>query len=247
MTLDSWNSLFQTLSIVLLFLTFAVGAGAVITSRKIAVREQSRLANAEQGTAEANKKAAEAAEGTARAAADAAAANERTVKLELETAQQRERAAKAERELLEVQERIKPRRLTDLSRAQLIAALRQANPKGLVTVNCVLGDGEGFAFATQIDETLKAAGWPTTGVNQSVYGGGANPIGFGVLVHSAGHRATVRRCVAARLYSRGVATCGRGASCHTGRERCIADRQQAAITVKTGTDTIYLENRIERQ
>lgn len=185
MTLDSWNSLLQTSSVVLLFLTFAVGAGAVITSRKIALREQSRLANAEQGTAEANKKAAEAAEGTARAAADAAAANERTVRLELETAQQREKAAIAERALLEVQERIKPRRLTDANRVALIAALRQANPKGLVTVNCVLGDGEGFAFATQVDETLKAAGWTTTGVNQGVYAGGANPVGFGIVVHSA--------------------------------------------------------------
>lgn len=185
MMLDSWNSLFQTLSVVLLFLTFAVGAGAVITSRRIAMREQSRLASAERGTAEANKKAAEAAEGTARAAADAAAANERTVKLELETAQQRERAARAERELLELQERVKPRRLTDAGRVALVAALKQANPKGLVTVNCVLGDGEGFAFATQLDDALKAAGWPTTGVNQGVYGGGANPIGFGIVVHSA--------------------------------------------------------------
>ena len=185
MTLDSWNSLLQTASVALLFLTFAVGAGAVITSRKIAMREQSRLANAERSTAEANMKAAEAAEGTARAAADAAAANERTVRPELETAQQRERAANAERELLEVQERIRPRRLNEATRAALVAALRQANPKGLVTVNCVLGDGEGFAFATQVDEALKAAGWPTTGVNQGVYGGGANPVGFGVVVRSA--------------------------------------------------------------
>lgn len=185
MTLDSWNSVLQTLSIILLFLTFAVGAGAVMTSRKIAGREQERLAKAEQGTADANMKAAEASEGTAKAAADAAAANERTVKLELEAAQQREKAAKAERELLELQDRIKPRRLSEANRVALIRALRQANPKGLVTLNCVLGDGEGFAFATQIDDVLKAAGWTTTGVNQGVYGGGANPIGFGIVVHSA--------------------------------------------------------------
>ena len=173
------------MSVVLLFFTFAVGAGAVLTSRMIATREQSRLANAEQGTAEANKKAAEAAEGTAKAAADAAAANERTVRLELETALQRERAAKAERELLEVQERIKPRRLTDATRQALVGALTKANSKGLVTVNCVLGDGEGFAFATQLDEALRTAGWPTMGVNQGVYGSGSNPVGFGIVVRAS--------------------------------------------------------------
>lgn len=184
-TLDSWNSLLQTLSVALLFLTFAVGAGAVMTSRRIAAREQTRLVNAEQSTAEANRRAAEAAEGTARAAADAASAKERTVKLELEAAQQREKAANAERELFEVKNQIKPRRLDAVQRASLIVALSQANPKGLVTVNCVLGDGEGFAFASQIDDVLKAAGWPTTGVNQGVYAGGANPVGFGILVRSA--------------------------------------------------------------
>jgi len=87
--------------------------------------------------------------------------------------------------LLEVKNQIKPRRLTAEQRASLIGALRLANPKGLVTVNCVLGDGEGFAFASEIDDVLKAAGWPTTGVNQGVYAGGANPVGFGIVVRSA--------------------------------------------------------------
>jgi hypothetical protein len=185
MTLDSINSIFLVISIILLFLTFAVGASALITSHKIAVREHSRLAKAEQGTAEANKKAAEATERAAKAAADAAAANERTVKLEFETAQQREKAAKAERELLEVKERIKPRQLSGTNHAALVAALRRANPKGVVTLICVLGDGEGFAFATQLDETLKVAGWPTNGVSQVVYGGGANPVGIAIVVHSS--------------------------------------------------------------
>ena len=207
MTLDSWNSLLQTVSVILLFLTFAVGAGAVLTSKRIASREQTRLANAERGTAEANKRAAEASEGTAKAAADAAAANERTVKLELQAAQQRERAANAERELVELRERIKPRRLGEEAQRKLIAALRSATPKGLVNVTCVLGDGEGFAFAAQLDAALKAAGWSTTGVNQAAYAG-SNPIGFGIMVRSAATAPPFAAALQTAFATAGIAVSG---------------------------------------
>jgi hypothetical protein len=191
MTLDSWNSIFQAFTIILLFFTFLVGAGAVFTSRKIATREKMRLVNAEQSiaeadrkAAEANQKAAEAAKGTAIAVADASAAKERTVKLELETVQQREKTARAERELFELKEKIKPRQLTSANRLSLIAALALSNPKGLVTIECVSGDNEGIAYANQLNEALKTAGWPTTELRAPLQVGGSNPSGFGIVVHS---------------------------------------------------------------
>ena len=80
---------------------------------------------------------------------------------------------------------MKPRRLTDTESASLVNALRNASPKGQVEIVCVLGDGDGFAFASQIDTILKAAGWPTTGVSQAAFGPGGNPIGFGIMVRAA--------------------------------------------------------------
>lgn len=183
MTLEEWNTVFHVASAVLLGLTFAVGAAAVFTDQIIRKRHETRIASAQRDAAEANQKAAEAGEGTARALAETGAANERVVKVELEAAQQRERAARAEKDLLELQERIKPRRISADQRERLIAALRNL-PKGPVIVTCVLGDGEAIAFANQIVDSLKSAGWPVDGVNQVVYTPN-NPVGFFVRVRSA--------------------------------------------------------------
>jgi hypothetical protein len=190
-SLDSWNSFFESLAVVLLFVTFVISARALIASRRIRERERVRFAAAELKTAEANesaahanRKALEAAEGTAKATAVAAEANERAAKLELETARQKEKAAIAERQLLELQEKIRPRRLTEAAIRALSAAFRGASPKGLVTIQAVLGDGEGAAFANQLNDVLKAAGWSTSGVSLAAFVGGPNPTGVRIVVKS---------------------------------------------------------------
>jgi hypothetical protein len=160
MTLDSWNSLFQTLSVVLLALTLAVGAGAVITSQKMARRERTRVAEAERATAEANKQAAEAAQETARALADAAAARERAAALERDAAEQRARAAAAERALLQFQGRLAWRRLTPEQTSRLVAGLRDFAGSSIVIT--ALSDPEAGPLAEQIVNVLNMAGWRTT-------------------------------------------------------------------------------------
>jgi hypothetical protein len=49
-----------------------------------------------------------------------------------------------------------------------------------------MGDGEGYAFANDIDTVLKASGWTVEGggVSQAAYAGG-NPIGLGIIVRNA--------------------------------------------------------------
>jgi len=112
-------------------------------------------------------------------AADAKAAQQR---VEVEWAKQKERAAIAERELLELQERIKPRTISMAQRTRLMDILRQA-PKGPVSVTCVLGDGEGFALAREIEQVLTASGWRVEGgVTQGVFGP-RNPIGTALAIH----------------------------------------------------------------
>jgi hypothetical protein len=74
--------------------------------------------------------------------------------------------------------------------------LSAASPKGLVGVSCIRGDAEGGTLAEQIDEALKTAGWPTTGIAQATYEG-EKRTGLFVLVKSASaapaHAAVLQR------------------------------------------------------
>lgn len=100
-------------------------------------------------------------------------ANERTARLEVEAAAQRERAARAERELLELKKRLAPRTLSDAQAAALVSALA-GRPKGPVLIQHPSDDHEGSAFAHQIDDALKRAGWKSSVVLTigGVYGEG---------------------------------------------------------------------------
>ena len=109
---------------------------------------------------------------------------------------------------VKIEERIAPRRLANAQRSALVTALKQSSLKGLIDVVCVLGDGDGFAFATQLDEALKAAGWPTTGVNQAAFGGGANPVGFGIVVHAEASAPTYAAALQGAFKSAGMDIAG---------------------------------------
>jgi len=145
-------------------------------------RQQERAANAEHDAADAKTTAAKANERAQVLETDAVNAKAAQQRVETELAKQRESTAKAERSLLELQRHMQPRRISAEQRARLLAILTHG-PKGKVSINCVLGDGEGHTFANEIDAVLKASGWETTGVNQGVYSGG-NPVGFGIIVRS---------------------------------------------------------------
>lgn len=135
-----------------------------------------RSDTAEAGIAMAHTEAATAIQ----KAAEATAAQRR---VETDLAKQQEKTATAERDLLQLQRRMEPRRISAEQRARLVVLL-SSGPKGKVGIGCVLGDGEGQAFANDVDGVLKASGWETTGVSQGAYSGG-NPIGFGIIVRSA--------------------------------------------------------------
>ncbi|MGH9426258.1 MAG: hypothetical protein ACRD2L_08145, partial [Terriglobia bacterium] len=114
-------------------------------------------------------------------------------------AKQRQRAAEVEKKLFELQEKTKPRQISEAQRTRLTTLLSAASPKGVVGLGCVRGDAEGGTLAEQIDEVLKAAGWPTTGISQATYDGG-NPTGLFVLVKSAS-TAPARAAVLQRVFS----------------------------------------------
>src|SRR5262245_31940019 len=106
MSLQDWNTFFNFSSAVLLGLTFAIGAGAVITGHLVNQRQQERIARAQQGASDAAAKAAEAQKGADAANLAAAKAQAVTATLEIEAAKQREKATQAETALLELQARL---------------------------------------------------------------------------------------------------------------------------------------------
>lgn len=104
--------------------------------------------------------------------------------VEIELSKQQERTAIAERGLSDLKLALRPRRLSEIQQRQLILLL-SGTPKGPVSISCVIGDGEGQAFAMDIYRALRAAGWTIDGdgVTQAAYTG--DPVGLGLLVHSA--------------------------------------------------------------
>jgi len=162
MSLESWNTVLQFASAVLLGLTFAVGAGAILTSHILGKRQSERISTA---------------------ADTAAAANERSAKLELEAAVQREKAAQAELELAQLKEQQKGRHLTTEQRQQIVAALKKAG-KGPIEVVFSNGDGEARAFAQELHSVLVEAGWP---VAPNLTGDLITGVGVFIVVNDALH------------------------------------------------------------
>lgn len=101
-----------------------------------------------------------------------------------ELSKQKELTAKAEKDLFELRERMQPRRISAAQRARLVSILSHA-PKGKVFLICVLGDREGKTFANDINEVMKAAGWPgDDDLKQQIFSGGG-PVGIAIIVRDA--------------------------------------------------------------
>jgi hypothetical protein len=135
-TAEGWYPALQTVFIILLGLTFAVGVAAILTGLTVTRRQATNLVHAQREAAEAKGK---------------------TVALEVEAAKQREKAARAEKELAEFQRNVE-------SRAKH-AALRQAldalrgKPGGSAELLFQDHDPEAFSLSATLRSMLVAAGW----------------------------------------------------------------------------------------
>lgn len=86
--------------------------------------------------------------------------------------------------LEEVRRRQMPRTLTRVQRTRLIETLR-SGPRGVVAVECVMGDLEGYAFARELAGVFLATGWAIENnriVNRQFRG--ANPRGTNIVVRN---------------------------------------------------------------
>lgn len=118
-----------------------------------------------------------------KAASDAKSTQQR-VEIQLsetvtELEKQRERTAVAERALMELQERLKPRQLRGDDRVKFVSFL-QGKPKGKWRVEWPSNDVEAEAFASEIIESLMAAGWPEPRQTAAI---GLTRVGLAVLVN----------------------------------------------------------------
>lgn len=66
-----------------------------------------------------------------------------------------------------------PARKVTLDLAARMKAILARHRSAKVTLTCIMGDQEGFQFATQLKEILNSAGWEVNGVNQAIY---TNPL-----------------------------------------------------------------------
>src|SRR5437016_6915055 len=102
MDVEWWKSFFEIGGVALLFLTFAFGAGFMITGKVVNDRQSEQLRKFEANLTGARTELGKQQERAARAERDAADAksmaanvNDKALRLEAEAARARERAAKA--------------------------------------------------------------------------------------------------------------------------------------------------------
>lgn len=211
--LQRWVDIVNIGIVFALALSFLFGGASIYLSRKLNKAKDLQSANEKQASdlkieearanaATANEKTVKISQENIKLRTDLETATAQTRSRQSELAVEQQKLAETQKQLAEaeqkraeaqltlektleeVRRRQKPRTLSAEQRSKLIEILK-ANQKGEVEITCVMGDGEGYAFATEIDGLLKTAGWTITGggVTQAVYNGG-NPKGAGIIIHS---------------------------------------------------------------
>lgn len=206
MSLESWKTIFEIGGVILLFLTFVFGTGAVLVGKRINSLQAKQLQQFNIDLSKQQERAANAERDAAEAKSTASEASDRTLALESDAANAKERAAKAEKALLELQRRIEPRRVSPEQQARLISVLSSA-PNGAVSISCVVGDAEGCALARQIADILSASGYPQPNLDQGMWD--RNPTGLSIIVHSVATAPPYAAAIQQAFFSIGLPMGGR--------------------------------------
>jgi hypothetical protein len=159
MTVEGWKSVFDWGTVILLFLTFAFGAGALITGGILSKHQEQKSRRFEKDLTEAKTKLVEQQERTAVADSRVASLETDAANAKAEMAKQQTRAANAERALLELQQSLADRDITPQQRDKMLKVLR-GKPAGHVVVqSLVTGGREAMQYAGKIAAVFSDAGW----------------------------------------------------------------------------------------
>jgi hypothetical protein len=169
MSVENLKSFFDAGAVVLLFVTFVFGAGALITGNVINKRQEEQLRGFDKSLTEAKTALSEAK------------AEQQKVETELNT--QKARAAEAEIQLIRLKERLKWRTISADQRAMLLQELAKG-PKGPVSIEYPADDPEALQFATQVEDVFRDSGWPPIEGGQRKAMLGDSNLGQGIIVHT---------------------------------------------------------------
>jgi len=160
-SLEGWKSFFDMAAVVLLFLTFLAGAGAMIFGNKVNEKKDEQLRQFNKSLTGAQTELGKQQERTAEADAKVAVLEKDVTDSKSELAKQQAKAAEAEKALIELKERVKDRHLTAEQQKQLIEGLSK-EPKGQIEIRCPIGNPEARNFAIELLEIFKNGGWDAT-------------------------------------------------------------------------------------
>jgi hypothetical protein len=160
MPVEWWKSFFEFGGVVLLFLTFAFGAGFMLTGKVVNERQERQLRQFDKDLTDAKTALGKQQERAANADAQVAGLEQDAVDAKTEMARQQARAATAERSLLELQQRLAHRRISKSDHDKLVASLRQY--RGSAVNLTKLGDSEAAQFADDLVAVLSDARWHVT-------------------------------------------------------------------------------------
>jgi hypothetical protein len=149
MTVEGLKTTFDWMAVILLFLTFAAGAGVLITGNVINRRQEEKLRTFDSDLTTAKSALATQQERAAKADGRVAGLEQSAADAKADMAKQQERAATAERELLQVRDRVN---------RQQAPRWVFFGPLGKFLIDKTPGSVE-VVFAPEDDEAQKTAMW----------------------------------------------------------------------------------------
>jgi hypothetical protein len=165
MPAESWKTIFDVSAVVLLFLTFAAGAGGFVFGNIINKRQSAQLRQFDNDLTGAKLELGKQQERAANAERSAADAKSTAEKFQLEIAEANARAAEAQLAL----ERLKAPRILNDTQVKAIAALLKEYPGQEYELEAV-NDREPLSLAQGIITAVNHAGWKRENVGGFLMG-----------------------------------------------------------------------------
>jgi hypothetical protein len=155
MTVEAMKTVFDWSAVILLFLTFVAGAGALITGNIVSERQAGKLRQFDRDMTGTKKDLAEANARAEGFRLDIAKANESAEQARAQVAGATAEAAKANLDLAKLKA---PRALTDEQASRIVAAISKFRGQE-ITITPYRDNPESTGIAVRIANTLIAATW----------------------------------------------------------------------------------------
>jgi hypothetical protein len=178
-SVESWKFVFDWVAVILVFLTFVAGTGALWTGNILNRRQGEKLKNFDGDLTAAKSALVDQVGQVAILQKEASDAKTAQEQVGIELSKQQERAAAAEKTLLQLRESLKDRTISPDQEKVLVEALKGL-PTGPVEVWWTASDTDSYGLALQMVKIFKEAEWPSA-TERYATGGSGN--GFFIVVH----------------------------------------------------------------